>query len=146
MRSGEFVVLDEKEQEYAEIIREAGFRTGESRVLVGLAVNGESSLRDLERVTQVKISTVCTAVSMLERMGVVKRRRLPAGSGRSLLLVSLAGDLVTLVEEHGRQSAFKKLSVCSKAAAKSRDFVKRPMIRDAGKARSQLSTGGMIHG
>jgi DNA-binding Lrp family transcriptional regulator len=76
----------------------AGFSDAAAKILVALSVNGETTQRDLERITGIKSSTVSLTVKRLVETGVINRRKIIGSGDRSLLAVTLAAPLSDVAE------------------------------------------------
>lgn len=100
MKHGQIRVLDESEIQHVRTIRKSGFNKTQSLIMVTLAVNGQTSIKDLIAMTGSYESIVNISLHQLEDQSIVKLDKKTGDRGRPALMASLNENLADLVRDH----------------------------------------------
>jgi len=104
--------------EYIDAIISLGFHPHEAKVIVYLLEHTKAYSRDIERIMDLRQPEVCTALSALQKMGWVKKKKTPRTTqGRPLYVYALAKKSLTIITEM-KNTAEQKISELKKIKIK----------------------------
>ncbi|MDD1718571.1 MAG: ArsR family transcriptional regulator [Methanoregulaceae archaeon] len=107
-----------REEEFANLLVQAGIRRNISRVLVYLTFTPEASSREIERATDLRQPEVSMAMAWMTLQGwVVSRETKAENKGRPVKIYQLAipiGTIIDLIEQAKRNEANQQLKLVQK--------------------------------
>ena len=99
MKHTEIHVLDEHEQEYIHLLQSLGMNAAMAKILVCIALNGESCSRDIEIITGIKPSTISIMLKKLREDRIITAAKKNNNSrGRGVTFYSLSGSIDNLID------------------------------------------------
>lgn len=128
MKSKYFNVLDDEDLAGMETMTDTGLTPAQARVVVGLAMLGESDSLKLMELTMLRSSQVSISIKRLKELGFVEQTGVKtSGYGRPVKTFKLTGEPDVMLEYLVKKKAANEKTVYNKALQQSKRYESRGM-------------------